>query len=178
MEHQQKQRRLTSQQEAFCLGIVGGLSQYAAYLQAYPGSKKWERNAVDSMASQLCSTPKIAQRLAEHRKALEQVSILKAAEVLAEIRRIVHGDPRGIMHPDGRVKRLHELDADTAATVSSYEDGEGGIKYRFWDKNAALEKAAKYLGLYERDNKQKVTPLEELIASLGRSAFPVAKGTT
>ena len=39
MEQQQKERKLTAQQEAFCLGIVSGLSQYEAYLQAYPGSK-------------------------------------------------------------------------------------------------------------------------------------------
>jgi hypothetical protein len=29
------------------------------------------------------------------------------------------------------------------------------IKVKLWDKNAALEKALKHLGLYERDNRQK-----------------------
>jgi hypothetical protein len=34
-------------------------------------------------------------------------------------------------------------------------DEYGRIEYQFWDKNAALEKAAKILGLFEKDNHQK-----------------------
>ena len=51
-------------------------------------------------------------------------------------------------------------DADTAAAVASYEvDKDGVIKYKFWDKNSALEKAAKVQGLYEKDNDQKKDPI-------------------
>ncbi|HNL91236.1 MAG TPA: hypothetical protein PKH05_19300, partial [Nitrospira sp.] len=48
------------------------------------------------------------------------------------------------------------LDDATRAAVASFEiDATGRIKYRFWDKNAALEKAAKHLGLYKADNEQR-----------------------
>lgn len=172
-----KEQRLTDKQEAFCRAIQEGKTQRQAYLEAYPASRTWKEAAVDVQASTLASDSKVLVRLAAHRKALEDASILKSADVLAEISRIVFADPRGIMHPDGRIKRMHELDAVTAATVASYEeDDKGGIRYKFWDKNAALEKAAKYLGLYERHNTQKVTPIEQLLASLGASAFPVSKG--
>ena len=58
-------------------------------------------------------------------------------------------------------RRLNEgMDADTAAAVASYEvDKDGVIKYKFWDKNSALEKAAKVQGLYEKDNDQKKDPV-------------------
>jgi hypothetical protein len=32
-------------------------------------------------------------------------------------------------------------------------------KLKLWDKNAALDKAAKHLGLYERDNAQLMRPV-------------------
>jgi hypothetical protein len=35
-------------------------------------------------------------------------------------------------------------------------------RVEFFDKNAALEKAMKHLGLYERDNSQKKDPIREL----------------
>ena len=88
--------------------------------------------------------------------------------MLDEIAMLAHSDVSGIMHPDGRVKLPHELDAATRAAVASFEiDATGRIKYRFWDKNAALEKAAKHLGLYEKDNEQQATPIRDMLASLG-----------
>jgi hypothetical protein len=49
-----------------------------------------------------------------------------------------------------RLKAVGELDDDTAAALSSLEVEEGDVttrKVKFFDKNAALEKAIKHLGL-------------------------------
>jgi hypothetical protein len=59
--------------------------------------------------------------------------------------------------------RRRQVDADAAAAVASFEVNETEvdgvvvrrtIKVRFWDKVAALYKALRLLGLYERDNIQ------------------------
>lgn len=55
--------RLTEPQEKFAQLLVQGKSQYEAYLEAYPSSQTWKRNAVDSQASQLASDRKIIQRI-------------------------------------------------------------------------------------------------------------------
>ena len=49
---------------------------------------------------------------------------------------------------------ITELDDGTAAMISAIEvDADGRLtRIRLWDKNAALEKALKHLGLYNRDN--------------------------
>jgi hypothetical protein len=46
--------------------------------------------------------------------------------------------------------------------ISAIEvDADGRLtRVRFWDKNAALEKAMKHLGLYNRDNTPAVGELE------------------
>lgn len=75
------------------------------------------------------------------------------------------------------MKRPHELGEEVAATVATFDVGpDGTVKYRFWDKNAALEKAMKHLGLYERDNGQQPKPLRELLDSLGGVVVGVASG--
>ena len=50
------------------------------------------------------------------------------------------------------------MSPDVRACIASMDfDRDTGrvTKIRFWDKNAALEKAMKHHGLYERDNDQK-----------------------
>ena len=60
-----KYQNLTPKQEKFVDGILQGKTQYQSYIDAYPRAKKWKRNSVDSLASQLMTNTKIAQRLQE-----------------------------------------------------------------------------------------------------------------
>jgi hypothetical protein len=60
--------------------------------------------------------------------------------------------PRKLFRKDGTPIPISELDDDTAAMISAIEvDADGRLmRIRLWDKNAALEKAMKHLGLYTR----------------------------
>lgn len=101
--------------------------------------------------------------LSELDKRRTQVAVkleLNTEQTIREIKRLAFSDPRRITNEDGSIKRLNELDAETAAAVASYEvDKDGAIKYKFWDKNSAIDKAAKVQGLYEKDNDQKKDPV-------------------
>lgn len=105
-------------------------------------------------------------------KAIVEAATEKAAAIagltvertLQEIARLAYSDPRKLFRLDGSMKPIHELDDDTAATIASVEVDEIGSgdavvgvtrKTKVWDKNAALEKAMKFHGLYEKDNSQK-----------------------
>lgn len=157
---------LTPQQEAFAVAVAAGSNLSDAYRAAYKAGRMTAKQ-INEEACKLADNPKVTQRIRALQGAASDVAILKAGEILTEVRRLCLSDISGIMHPDGRVKLPHELDADTRAAVASFEiDAKGVIKYRFWDKNAALDKAAKYLGLYEKDNKQKIDPLQSLLDSL------------
>ena len=86
-----------------------------------------------------------------------------------EIRRVVtvFRELRSGATEDGRVKLPHELDAATRAAVASFKiDEYGRIEYKFWDKNAALEKLFKHRGLYKVDNEQKTDPVAALVAAV------------
>ena len=174
---QPKLKAPSPQQEKFARGVASGLSQAEAYRQAYPRSQKWKNETVHQQASRLMRLPHVAARTKAIQEVVAEKTTLKAAAILDEIRRLAQSDIGSIMHEDGKMKLPHELDADTRAAVASFEmDEYGRIKYKFWDKNAAIEKAAKHLGLYEIDNKQKSDGLADLLGRLNGNIHGVVTG--
>lgn len=156
---------LTPQQEHFAQLVASGdCSQANAYRQAYPASRKWKAESVHEKASHLAADVKVGARIESMRLAAAEKAGLRAVEVAREIRRIAFSDVSKIIDPvTGRVKLPHELDEDTRRAVSAFEiDDLGRIKYKFWDKNSALDKAMRHLGLYEKDHTQATAGLAAL----------------
>jgi phage terminase small subunit len=98
----------------------------------------------------------------------EEKAGLTVERTLREVARLAYFDPRRLLNADGSPKPINELDDDTAACLAGMDileqfEGSGDQrafvgyvkKYKIADKNAALEKAMKHLGLYEKDNEQK-----------------------
>ena len=175
-----KNHRLTHAQQEFCRRIVAGDTQADAYVSAYPKAAAWQKGNVRTQASKLARRPYIRTTVAEMQQAKTEAVIVERVRTLKEIARLALFDPRGVVHMDGpnkgRFKTLDELDERTAAGVASYKIGQdGSIEYRFHNKVAALEQAAKHLGLFERDNEQKKDPLASLLAGLAGNVVGVAK---
>lgn len=117
-----------------------------------------------SQGSRLLKNVEVLTLIDKRRTQVVAATELSTEQTIREVRRLAYSDPRNIMHKNGSIKKLHELDADTAAAVAAYEvDKDGVIKYKFWDKNSALDKAAKVQGLYEKDNEQKSEPIKAII---------------
>jgi hypothetical protein len=169
---------LTPQRELFAHEVAKGKTQAAAYRIAYPSATKWKADAVHAKASELAADPKVRMRITELQRAAADRAELDAAEVIREIRRLAVSDIAGIMHADGRVKLPHELDDATRAAVASFKiDEYGRIEYKFWDKGAALDKAAKIKGLFKADNEQQPPPVINRIELVGvRPKPPAAAG--
>lgn len=179
---------LTPQKESFAAGIAAGMTQADAYRRAFPVSAKWKDETVWSRASELAADSKVQGRVRELMQKAAAANEVTVERVLKEAARIALFDPRKLLNDDGTPKGLHELDDDTAAAIAGLDvleefEGSGqdrvqvGVvkKYKIADKNAALEKLFKYLGMYERDNKQKIDPLAEVLKQMGGSALPVAR---
>ena len=116
---------------------------------------------------ELLNEPAVAETLAARRKALQEAHGLTTERVLLELRRLALVDPRKLFGEDGNPLLPHELDDDTAAALAGVDveelfEGRGDErvqignvrKFKLWDKGAALERAMKHLGLFERDNAQ------------------------
>lgn len=171
---------LTPQQEKFAQMVGGGKPAGEAYREAYPKSKAWKDESVRVEAAKMLANPNISQRVAQIQAEGAQAAGLEYAEIAREIKRVALSDIAGIVKiVEGKalIRLPHELDPATRAAVASFEIDEfGRIKYKFWDKNGALDKAAKILGMYEKDNKQKSDPLVDLLQSLSGNVIGVASG--
>ncbi|MCO5962347.1 MULTISPECIES: terminase small subunit [Sinorhizobium] len=108
-------------------------------------------------AARLNANESIQERVAE----IQGKGALKAEatveRVLKELSRIGFSDLRRVFDANGRLLRPEEWDDDTAAAVASVEVvtrniGDGEVehvhKIKVWDKNSALEKLAKHLGMF------------------------------
>jgi len=128
-----------------------------------------------SAGQRLLSHVEVSGRLADRARDVGAAAELEAKHELREAGRLSRSDVRRIFRADGTLKDPHEWDDDTAAAIASIEvieeyEGKGEDrklsgylkKVRLWDKNAALEKTIRHLGLYEKDNKQRGESLPAL----------------
>ncbi|MGC8534913.1 MAG: terminase small subunit [Rhizomicrobium sp.] len=104
----------------------------------------------------------------------QAISGLTADRTLLELARLAYFDPRKLFDDSGNLKAVADLDDDTAAAVAGLdvqdgrgEDGAQTKKLKLWDKNAALDKAMKYLGLFEKDNAQRGPDLALQVVLIG-----------
>lgn len=133
-----------------------------------------ERTAAQK-AQQLLTRPSVKIMLRERQDAMAKRFDLTSESVIAELSKIVHADPRKLFGEDGRMIHPKEWPDDMAGVVASLEvveefEGHGQDrkligytkKIKLWDKNSAIEKAMKHLGLFAEDNKQRASALSEL----------------
>lgn len=172
------QRELTAQQEAFAQAMASGLSQTAAYRKAYQRTRM-SIGSVSTAASRLMSDPRIRARVKELRNMVAEVDVISTAEVLRELARIGTFDIRRLYAEDGSPIPIHKLDDDSARVIQGVDiheeyTGTGADrvfvgytkKYKVAPKNEALDKIARILGMYERDNAQQADALATLLGRL------------
>lgn len=180
-------KKLTPAMELFAQHVASGESQAESYRLAKPQSRKWKDATVWKRASEWMALGKVQGRVKEIQASYADRLAISHERVLKEIARLALFDPRRLFNDDGSPKPINELDDDTAAALAGldvHEEYEGHgddrvfvgytKKYKIADKNAALEKLAKHLGLYREDNRQKTDPLRELLQSLGGNVMGVS----
>lgn len=173
-------RALTKKQEAFAVAYAKSGNASDAYRQVYDAGNM-TAESVHVAACRVLANAKVKLRIDGLKAPALARAQLSVERTLQEVARLAYFDPRTLYRDDGELKRPDEWDDDTAAAVASLEvseeyDGKGedrklnGFtkKLKLWDKNAALEKAMKHLGLYERDNSQRAESLNLQIVLVGK----------
>lgn len=120
--------------------IAAGYSERSAHVQAARLIKKAKvRKAIDDATA----------------KAAEDAGLTRRS-VLRQLQRMVEADLARCFDRDGRLLPIHEMPEDIRAAISAVEVDEITVgdqvvgqtrKVKLWDKNSAIEKAMKHLGL-------------------------------
>jgi phage terminase small subunit len=147
----------------------GGVGKAAAIAAGYA-----ESNA-SAQAVKMLNRPSVKLMIRERQDALAKTHRLTTDSVIAELSKIVHADPRRAFDDNGALLQVKDWPDDLAGAIASVEveelfTGAGKDrtwigytkKVKFWDKNSAIDKAMKHLGLFAEDNKQRLGALSDL----------------
>ncbi len=166
---------LNLQEESFVLLIFQGHSQIDAYRTAFPKAAKWKDTTVSPKASTLLKSDKIQARLTELREQVQEATGITAERVLKELEHMAFSNIQELF--DGHsLKEISELPENVARSIAEInvhrlkaDDSDGKsqnvaeiVKLKQYSKLDAIEKIAKHLGLYEKDNKQRSLDVDTL----------------
>lgn len=166
-----------------------GGHQTNAFKEVHPTAANWKPDAIYSAASQAFAVTRVRIRIAQLRAEREARTAVTTDRVLQQAFNLGFSDPRKLFAPDGTLLPPADWPDDIAMAVAAVdvvedqvtrhveeEDGHGNIrktttttvyarytkKVKLWDKNSALDKLFRNMGLYERDNLQKNPILADL----------------
>lgn len=155
----------------------GGNATEAAKSAGY--SKKTARQQGARLLSDVAIKASIAARAEKTAKKYE----LTADLVVRSLVRDLSFDPAKLYNEDGTLKQITELDEDTRTSLAAVEFLQVGSldapvfvrKVKWQPPSPAREQAAKILGMFREDNKQKTDALAELLSELKGTVLGVAK---
>jgi len=150
--------KLTAKQSRFVDEYLVDLNATQAAIRAGYSEKTAYRTGADNLRK-----PQVAEAIQERMATREKRTEVTQDRVLKELARLGFADLREAFTSNGHLKRPEEWSEALGAAVSSIEvvvrpngefDDEGRPevehvhKLRLWDKNSALEKIAKHLGMF------------------------------
>lgn len=150
-------RVLTAKQQRFVEEYMLDLNGAQAAIRA-----GYSPRTAQEQSSRLLSNVKVAAAVAALKQDRSDRTGITADRVLQEMARIGLSDVRRLFTDAGYMRPVHSLGDDTAAAVASVEvvvrpsggvdeDGNREVehvhKIRLWDKNSALDKIARHLGM-------------------------------
>lgn len=151
-------QRLTRKQETFAVAVAKGSNASEAYRNAGYG-KGMAAKTVNEAASRLLRNGKVKARVDALRAPALRKAELSVERTLEEVASLSYSDIGHMLESNGGLIPLAEMDPKVRRAIASIEfvtdkDGARTTKLKLWDKNSALEKSMKHLGLFEKDNAQ------------------------
>lgn len=148
---------LTPQREAFAAALATGITQAAAYRQAFPRSLNWKDETVWRKASLMAANGEVRARVEELSKKAASANEVTVERVVRELARLAFFDIAKLVGEDGRPLAIHQIDEDTrravvgldVATVGNDQQGVGEVlKIKLADKGANLERLGRHLKMF------------------------------
>ena len=152
-------------QKIFVQEYLIDLNATQAYIRAgYTGK------GAEVSACKLLTNPKVSEAIQKAIAAREKRTEISQDRVLKEYAKLAFLDPRKFFDEDDNLKRIVDLDDDSAAAVAGMDiqvrftkNEEDELvqdtvkKIKLVDKKGALDSVAKHLNMFEKDNNKKIT---------------------
>jgi phage terminase small subunit len=171
---------LTPKQDQFVKEYLVDLNATQAAIRAGYSAK-----TANEQGSRLLANAKVSAAIAEARAEVSEKTGVKIERVLQEMARLGFSDLRRVFTPGGNLISPEDWDDDTAAAISSVkvvtrptgetaEDGSRIVEHvheiKLWDKNSALDKLGKHLGMFIDRGEMKLSADDTIAGLMARVA--------
>ena len=156
-------KKLTPKQEMFCQKVIELGSEAEAYRTAY-NSQNMKPETIHSKACILRKDGKIAARISELQEAIKKRNDVTVDQIVKELTTIAFFDPAELFDENGNFKSVKDMPENVRRAISEVKVEEIVINkeasrvkttYKLHSKNDSIEKLAKHIGFYQKDNEQK-----------------------
>lgn len=160
-------------------GVVGNSAQSAISAGfAETTARKKGPSWVDNSREQ-ASNKTIWDMVQAERQKIENNYEITEKEILKQYKRIALFDIRKLYDTAGNLKKIQDLDDDTAAAISGIDVafdvlGIETRKIKITDKKSALDSLAKIKGMFAKDNAQRNPSFEEIFSALAKASPELA----
>jgi phage terminase small subunit len=147
-------RKLTPLQERFKNNILKGMDAKTAYIKA---GYKARGAAAEVNASRLLRNAKVKATIDEAQKRAAQRAEVTCERILEEYAKIAFLNPKRIFDRKGKLKKVHEIDDDTASAIGGFDVLQKSVgkrvfeitkKIKLIDKKGALDSLARIQGMF------------------------------
>lgn len=130
-----------------------------SWRHGHPDDKS-KKGSISNKASKFFKQENVQKEVAKIRDAALEDLTFSINKVLEETARIAFADFRDLFDETGALLDVNQWSDRTASSVAAIEvttdrDGLTTTKIKLWNKDTALEKLFKHLGMYDLDNNQK-----------------------
>ena len=134
----------------------------AAYRKAYPGRKP---NSEQSCAHRIFDDPRVRALIRDLDEEDCEYYGVKAERIIQEYARGALADIRHIFDDDGKIKHIKDMPTGLTPVIEKITLGKGGeiTEVKLCPKRGFLTDLARILGMFERDNTQKNTSVDDLL---------------
>lgn len=164
------QEDLNARQLRFVLGVIEGKDAKSAYINA---GYKARGNAAEASASKLLRNPKVATFIDRMRGELQEETKVSAKRVIDELAKLAFssmGDYVDFGADGVTLRDSSDLTADQLAAVQMVGETPGqfgtSIKFRLYDKRAALVDLGKHLGIFGRPDDSDDSEIDAIARAL------------
>ena len=145
---------MTNSQKRFCDEYLIDFNATRAYKAAYKSCRKDETANVNG--SKLLRNTKVQEYIAEKQQEMQERNNITQDTLIQELAKIALFNIKDIYNEDGTLKKVTELDDDTAKAISGVKilQKAGAMKIilsKTNDKTKALELLGKHLGMFKEN---------------------------
>lgn len=155
---------MTDLERRFAVEYLGAAQFNAteAYMRAAGG--KVTRETAKANGFRLLQKPEVQALVLAERDRLLGKAELSAEVVLAKLKAFLMYDARRLFdQKTGALLPMERWPEDVATAVIGVKDTIAGREVKLVDKTAALDKAMRYFGLFEKDNKRQAEAIAEVV---------------